>query len=398
VLFIAVLFMIASPTYGGSKKKMESLYDFKNVQTIAPVIYKHLLSGGGSVPLFSVPFDNAVGTNNVINGITVLSFPEGKLCKKNYFRWQVEDMRGSGKYLPLISEHEVGFAHDRVFYHCNFKTKKCREHDVVFSLDETIENLAVSDARKKWFIFEVKSYNSHSEDHRDSTYNLLLVDLSGKEPKLIKERDIGRGSIWTAAFDRVFLWHFNRKVLEVFDLNLEPAEHPLGDVIKKNKDKLDFNRICPHPSLPLSLFSGGEYGAMFLIWGTDKKNTAARLFGGSYDFIFSPDAKWVSFSREDYRARKIERYLMPVSEKYPNYLGSPIFLVDEAFRPQFCTWTNNPISLVCAHSDRLFRWELTKEAQKEMMGDDYDKYETFHDWIVAKDLEKLTKEKKQGLK
>ncbi len=55
-------------------------------------------------------------------------------------------------------------------------------------------------------------------------------------------------------------------------------------------------------------------------------------------------------------------------------------------------------SLVSAWLDDLFRWELTKEAQKSMMGDGYDKYETFHDWIVAKDLEKLTKEKKQGLK
>jgi len=89
---------------------------------------------------------------------------------------------------------------------------------------------------------------------------------------------------------------------------------------------------------------------------------------------------------------------MPVSEKYPNFLGTPILLHNEYFEKENCAWTNNPMSFVGARRLNLFRWELTKEAQKEMMGDDYDKYETFHDWIVEKDLEKLTKEKKQGLK
>lgn len=88
---------------------------------------------------------------------------------------------------------------------------------------------------------------------------------------------------------------------------------------------------------------------------------------------------------------------MPVSEKYPNYLGSPILLVKERFNPKGCTWANNPTSFVADGLDGLYRWELTKEAQKSMMGDDFDKYPTFHDWVVAKDLEKLTREKKQGL-
>ncbi|MEN6507976.1 MAG: hypothetical protein ABFD63_04160 [Smithella sp.] len=398
LLFVAVFCLMASPTYGG-KKKMESLYDFKNVKTIVPKIYNEPLSEGGSVPLFPVPFDNAVGTNNYLNGITVASFPQGKFRLDQYFKREVDDMRGSGKYLPVISEHEVGFAQDRVFYHCNFKTKKCREHRVVFSIDETIENLAVSDARKKWFIFEVKEYNSRSEDHMDSTYNLQLVDVSGKEPKVIKEKNIGRGSIWTAALDRVFLWHFNRKVLEVFDLNLEPAQHPLGETIKRYKNQLDwFHRIYPHTVLPFAILTGGE-NEMLLSWDNKRINKLLSLFGkdnSSAQFSFSPDGKWVTFQQGGVMDNK-KTCLMPVSDKYPNYLGTPIFLMNKTFDLEDCAWTKNPVSLVCAHSDRVFRWEFTKEAQKSIMGNDADKYPTFHDYIVAKDLEKLTKEKKQGL-
>ena len=398
LLFVAAFILMASPTYGG-KKKMESLYDFKNVKTLAPKIYNEPLSEGGSVPLFPVPFDNAVGTNNYLNGITVVSFPQGKFRLDHYFKREVDDMRGSGKYLPVISAHEVVFAQDRVFYHCDFKTKKCREHRVVFSIDETIENLAVSDARKKWFIFEVREYNSHSEDPRDVSKSLQLVDLSGKEPKLIKQVPKRLGSIWTAAFDRVFLWHFNRKVLEVFDLNLEPATHPLGDAIKRYKNQLNwFHRIYPHTVLPFAILTGGE-NEMLLSWDYKRINKLLSLFGednSSAQFSFSPDGKWVTFQEGGVMDNK-KTYLMPVSDKYPNYLGSPIFLVDEAFDPEDCAWAKNPVSLVCAHSDRVFRWEFTKEAQKSMMGNDFDKYATFHDYIVAKDLEKLTKEKKQGL-
>ncbi|MDY0096544.1 MAG: hypothetical protein RBT80_27920 [Candidatus Vecturithrix sp.] len=89
---------------------------------------------------------------------------------------------------------------------------------------------------------------------------------------------------------------------------------------------------------------------------------------------------------------------MPISEKYSYYVGTPMQIFEYAFRKFASTWTTNPISFNGVRSGgELYRWELTKGAQRSMMGDDFDKYETFHDWIVAKDLEKLTKEKKQGL-
>jgi hypothetical protein len=82
---------------------------------------------------------------------------------------------------------------------------------------------------------------------------------------------------------------------------------------------------------------------------------------------------------------------MPVSEKYPNYLGSPILLANDYFDSGHFTWTTNPISFVGSSLNKLYRWELANEAHPES-----DK-PTFHDYIVEMDLEKLTREKKQGL-
>ena len=84
-------------------------------------------------------------------------------------------------------------------------------------------------------------------------------------------------------------------------------------------------------------------------------------------------------------------YLMPVSEKYPNYLGSPILLFDHHFNDNNFGWTTNPISFVGSRLNKLYRWELTNAAHPES-----DKT-TFHDYIVEHDLEKLTRENRQGL-
>ena len=86
---------------------------------------------------------------------------------------------------------------------------------------------------------------------------------------------------------------------------------------------------------------------------------------------------------------------MPVSEKYPNYLGSPIKLLDKGFGSlsvnDSAVWTTNPISYVGSYMSTLYRWELTSNFYPE--AGDMD----LHDYIVQKDLEKLTREKRQGL-
>jgi hypothetical protein len=397
-LALIVIFLLSTTTvYGGGKNKMEYLYDnFGNSipLTLPPQIYK--IDTRSSVSLFPVPFDNAVGTNDLRNAITVISFPKGKLDMENHFRSLFDDVRGGGTFLPVIPPDSIGFGQTRRFLLFNFKTGSHKKFRLFPSIDEKIENIAIADGRRKLFIVEAEGLDRHSEDHNDGTFFLQLFDLSGDEAKPIKKIDIGTGSIWTVAHDRLFLWYFSKKIMEVYDLNLEPVQHPLGEVIKKHRDKVDFNQMTPHPALPFSIFSGGEFGSIYISWGEGRNQAPRLLLSGATQFSFSPDGKWVTF-KQFINLREERTYLMPVSEKYPNYLGSPILLVkNNYFDPPYFAWTTNPVSFV--GSDRsLYRWELTKEAQKSIMGDDYDKYPTFHDYIVAKDLEKLTKEKKQGL-
>ncbi len=399
VIILAVLLcLMTTTTYGGNKKmEQQPLYDFKDSITIEPKIYK--INRAISLSLFPVPFDNAVGTNSLSNAVTVLSFPDGKLRQDNYFRNVVSDIGGSGIYLPVISKDKIGFALGRLFLLFNFKTEKAKLYRLAFSIGKTPKKMAIADADNMRFLVEVEAMNNRSDDPWDVKHYLQLIELVGdKEVKLIKQIS-SDDSMWQIHTGKVLLWNFGEQIMNVYDTNLEPAEHKFEDVIKINKGKIKFNRFALHSSIPFAIiFGGGEMPDKIMTWQEGGNKTPVQLFiKSSIDYIlFSPDGKWLVL--KDETKDPARTYLMPVSEKYPYFLGSPILLRNRPFSADTFAWTSNPTSFVASGAKDLYRWELTKEAQKEMMGDDYDKYETFHDWIVAKDLEKLMKEKKQGLK
>jgi hypothetical protein len=385
---LAIIFIIAclfsSTTYGGNK--MEPLYNLSEARSLKPEVYK--IGTDSLLSLFSVPQDNSIGTNDLNNAITILSFKKGKIKKDQYFKNAFDQVGGGGRFIPVIASDTIGFGQVRRFVTYNFRTKIHQRYRIVVSLDETIQKIAITDAQQRNFIFEIKEYNSKSEDHRDYTNNLLLMDLSNKEPRLIKELNIGKVTVWTSALDKIFLYDLKKEQMNVITTSFEPSHHPFVDIIKHNKGKVRFTRIHLHPFHPFAILSGGKYGAMFVNWGDGRDTTPHHLLEDAQQFSFSPDGKWVVFQKDFPEPKKT--YLMPVSEKYPHYLGSPILLLNNYFDPNNCGWTTNPISFVASDGE-IYRWELTKEAYPES-----DKA-TFHDYIVEHDLAKLTKEKKQGL-
>lgn len=79
-------------------------------------------------------------------------------------------------------------------------------------------------------------------------------------------------------------------------MNMEPSQHPLADVIKRNKDKVDFTWATTHPTLPFAILSGGKYDEILLIWGEGRNQNPLSLSNGSSKyFAFSADGKWVAF-------------------------------------------------------------------------------------------------------
>ncbi len=381
-----VMILFTATTYGAGN--MEPLYNLNEAKTMKPEVYD--IGTDSILSLFPVPRDNAIGTNDMGNAITLLSFHKGKVSLDKYFKNAAHDFEGGGTYIPVISQDTIGFGQTRRFLLFNFRTRDCRDYRIVMSLEKTIEKIAIADARQKHFIFEIQAHNPKSEDPWDYTSHLLLMDLSGKEAELIKEFPREKGVTWSVMSDKIFFYDYDKQKLQVLNVGFEPFHHPLADVIKRNKGNISFSWVHPHPYLPFAILSGGEKGSLYINWGANRDTTPHPLFSGATQFSFSPDGKWLVFKKENFADDTFKTYLMPVSEKYPHYLGSPILLINKYFDANNCGWTTNPISFVGSNGE-IYRWELTNEAHPES-----DKA-TFHDYIVEHDLEKLRKEKRQGL-
>ena len=392
--------LFSTNSFGG-KKKMEPLYNINEAQSLKPQEFQ-LNSGlfgtdlfasvSSNISLFPVPQDNAVGTNDMNNAITLISFHKDHINFDKYFKNAVDGIRGGGVYMPLVSKDVIGLGQVRRFMIYDFKKKIHRKFRIAMSIGKTIEKVATADARQRHFIFEIEGHSGKSPDPWDTASTLQLMDLSGEEPKLIKEIPIGKGVMWSVVGDKNFLWDFDDKKpnLQVFNMNLEPAHHPLADVINQNKGKISLIVINAHPTLPFAILSGGKEGATFIYWGADRDKIPHLLISDANVFSFSPDGKWVAF--QEGSSTDAKTYLMPVSEKYPHYLGSPIQIFNKYFNDDNFAWTNNPISFVGSRGEIIYRWELTNQAHPES------KKATFHDYIVDRDLEKLTREKRQGLR
>ena len=377
-------------TIADGGNQMQPLYSLNEVKVLEPQEFD--IGSSFSISLFPVPQDNSIGTNDLHNAITVMSFRRGRIRHDNYFRSVFEQVGGGGEFLPVISPDTIGFGQTRRFVLYNFRTKKHERYRIAASLGESIQQVAIADNRQRHFIFESKEYDNKSEDHRDYTSNLTLMDLSGEQPMLLNQIDKEKGTTWTLAFDKIFLYHLKKEQLTVLTTNFEPAHHPMADVINSNKGKINFTWIHPHPYLPFATLSGGDKDEVLVSWSEGRDKAPISLFGNSataIEFSFSPDGKWVVFQNRFPEPKKT--YLMPVSEKYPHCLGSPILLSNKYFNPNNFGWTTNPISFVGSSLNKLYRWELTNAAHPES------DRATFHDYIVEHDLEKLTKEKRQGL-
>ena len=369
---------------------MEPLYDLKQAATLEPQTYR---TRSTNLSLFPVPQDNAVGTNDMGNAITLLSFRRSRLATDTHFRNAAYDFAGGGTYLPVIDQNTIGFAQSRRFLLFDFKKRICRDYDITTAMTKNIERVAIADARLKHFIFEIQAHNPRSEDPWDYTEYLLLMDLSMSEPKLVKEINIGQTTAWSANLGKIFMHNLKTGNFFALDKNLNEANHDIVTTINRLKKQIDFTWVHPHPTLPFALLSGGNHGSTYITWDQTRPTIFHRLFSGAIHFSFSPDGKWVVF-RKNFPEPQ-QTYLMPVSEKYPNYLGSPIKLLEEAFGRRSinnnAAWTTNPISYVGSYRNTLYRWEFTRDAYPE--AGDMD----LHDYIVQKDLEKLTREKQQGL-
>ena len=386
MITLLVLCTVTNVSAGG-KKKMEPLYDLSKTQKMEPYVYKLRLYN-----LFPVPMDNSVGTNDLHNAITILTFKKDSFETKEYFKDVFREMGGTITRIPPVSPSVIGFGQIRGFSLFDLRSNTFTDFRICPSIDESFVKIAIADARSRHFIFETEMLPKDSDDGGGAIYRLHLLDLSWKEPKTIKEQKLDPNVDWFVAQDKLFMYRGD--IMRVYTTHLEPSHHPIQDFFARNRGKISAFDIHIHPTLPFAIVVDDDIPSFIVSWGKDRwGDKLVNLFGERVrEPTFSPDGKWVVFQRRiPDRVSDYETYIAPVSEKYPYFIGTPIKLSEFNFEGTSGVWAVNPTSFVGAYSDELYRWELSTAAHPESTKPD------FHEFIVERDLERLTKEKKQGL-
>jgi hypothetical protein len=135
IVTFTYLVFSATITFGG--QPMEPLYNLTQARSLEPET--HPFDFAIIPSLFPVPQDNTVGTNDLRNAITLISFHKGKLKMDDHFRNAYDQLRGSGTYLPVFSGDTIGFGQDLdAFCSLTSATVVTNRYRVAPSLEETI--------------------------------------------------------------------------------------------------------------------------------------------------------------------------------------------------------------------------------------------------------------------
>ncbi|MDD2319240.1 MAG: hypothetical protein PHO83_04235, partial [Geobacteraceae bacterium] len=183
MLVITCCFFVTT-SYGGEKVK--SLYDVQGALELKPQEFEatgglfgtKLFGGYSNVSLFPVPLTNSVGSNQMGNAITVISFPGKRISFSRYFKDADATIEYGEIFFPVLTQDMIALGLPRAFILFDFKKKIHRTLTITPDISENIEKAAVVDARKKLFMFEVARYSGKSPSPWDFSGSLVLLDLS----------------------------------------------------------------------------------------------------------------------------------------------------------------------------------------------------------------------------
>lgn len=326
--------------------------------------------------VFAVPVDDAVGTNDLDNAITVLRFRgdlvEADVVRKEFFKYV---SGGELCFLPLFDDRIIGYAQSRRFVIFDVTNGSFTQYMICSDLEEVIERITVVDAGRRCFLFEIGVYAPGANHDR-----VRVIRLGGDAPAELADIRTGLPglamySAWTADRGRLLVFNGEVGALRALDLELEPSSHPLVAMLSRNEQPLGrLHQLAVHPSLPLAVLVIGERDSPMGLrcwlarWEhPDVEQRLVPLFSSGVscsEFQFSPDGRWLIFKDSTHDHNNPDLVAVPVRASYPDaeLLGAPRAL--GSLEPgsvwgQY-VWTRRPQCLVVTGGEHLYRWDLRR--------------------------------------
>ncbi|MGA2507008.1 MAG: hypothetical protein ABSF80_05980, partial [Chitinispirillaceae bacterium] len=185
--------------------------------------------------IFSVPTDNAVGTNSLNNAITLLKFNKDQIEYDQVRKDFIEGVGSGDKFYPgIFSENWIGYTQTRGFLLFNLKDKSFADHIVLKPSYEWITNVNVIDGAKMQFLFQVC--------RSDELRFLRVIEFDGKGKfKQISELQAGAHKVgylepWAIQNKTIFVYNNDKIKITAYDINFKPVQHSFCDLFNSLKN------------------------------------------------------------------------------------------------------------------------------------------------------------------
>jgi hypothetical protein len=341
--------------------------------------------------IFSVPTENAVGTNSLNNAITLLKFNKDQIIYDEVRKDFIEGVGSGDKFYPgIFSDQWIGYTQTRGFLLFNLKDKSFADHIPIKSGNEYFTGIGVIDGTKLQFLFQKKKAYFH-----EGKKILQILEFDGKGKfKQISELQAGAHKVgylepWAIQNKTIFVYNNDKIKITAYDINFKPVQHPFCYLFNGLKNFRCLDELVIHPTLPFAILvemdrdDRANYKVWLARWDhPEEKERCVELLGQDISmfskhanikhlvctqFEFSPDGKWLLFrDHSEYAIQNIDSPIftvMPVSADNPLFLGKPKILgkvLAENARPTSTAWIQKPLSFVASDGKVLYKWELEK--------------------------------------
>ena len=338
------------------------------------------------IKIFSVPKKYSVGTNDINNAISNLTFQDENVIYTVQKKDFLDYVSGGAQYHISINDEYIGYSQERRFILFNYKKKSFQKYVITTDGDEYIKKVMVLDWEKRLFVFEVWQAWEHT--HKKF---IRIFYLQDEEQRFIKEDIFGSYQTlsgeykWQVYNKSIFFHHDN--VVEVYNENLNKITHPLAEFINESSDKFNcLRRFLIHPYLPFALIvddlepldsNVAHNKKMWVVrWEhPDEDDKLIPFFPYIKSIIkpvlktfivieiqLSPDGRWlVIHDQSDWR-NSDSFVAIPVEPDNPKYFGTPKLLGKSFFNSNETStaWIADPLCFVACYGGSLYKWELDR--------------------------------------
>ena len=220
-----------------------------------PALWPVMVGLKEEMNIFSVPVENAVGTNDINNAITLLRFNKDQVEYDEVRRNFIDGVGSGDKYYPGIFSNEwIGYTQTRGFLLFNLKDKSFADHIPIQLVKQRFSDVKVLDGNKLQFVFHV-----HQAYYPEGIRYLRLIEFDGKGNfHILSEIKTGKDEIsysepWALQNKTIFIYNNDSIKVTAYDINFKPVSHPYCDLFNSLKEFRCLDQLTMHPSLPIAI-------------------------------------------------------------------------------------------------------------------------------------------------